>query len=89
MRANSVADWQETRRHNLRMINDVYSIAVSGIHAATKRLEVSATRVAADPHADLAAEFVDQKLAEFAFKANVAVLKTANEMNKSLLDILI
>jgi flagellar basal body rod protein FlgC len=70
-------------------MNDVTSIALSGIRSATARFEASATRVVQDPHADLAAEFVDQKLSEFAFKANVAVLKTANEMSKSLLDILV
>jgi flagellar basal body rod protein FlgC len=70
-------------------MSDVYSIALGGIHAATKRFEASATRVAQDPHADLAAEFVDQKFAELAFKANVVVLKTANQMSKALLDILV
>ena len=75
-------------RHNLPM-NDVYSIALGGIQTATKRFEASATRVAQDPHADLAAELVDQKLAEYAFKANVTVIKTANRMSKALLDILV
>ena len=70
-------------------MNDIFSIALGGINTATKRFEASATRVAQDPHADLAAELVDQKLSEVAFKANVAVIKTANEMQKSLLDILV
>ena len=70
-------------------MNDVSSIALSGIRTATARFEGSASRVAQNPYADLPSELVDRKLAEFAFKANVAVLKTANEMTKSLLDILV
>ena len=47
-----------------------------------------ARRTAADPLADLAGETVERMTAETAFKANVAVLKTADEMYGSLLDIL-
>jgi flagellar basal body rod protein FlgC len=36
---------------------------------------------------DLAAELVQQKLAAIEFKANVAVLKTADQMAKAALDI--
>jgi len=70
-------------------MNDISSIALGGIRAATARFEASASRVAQNPYADLPVELVDQKLAEFAVKANAAVLKTANEMTKSLLDILV
>ena len=88
MREISLRKRQRTRRQN-RVMTDIASIALAGIRSATTRFEASASRVAQNPHADLAAELVDQKLAEFAFKANVAVLKTANEMTKSLLDILV
>jgi flagellar hook protein FlgE len=37
---------------------------------------------------DLAAELVQQKLAAIEFKANVAVIKTADQMTKAALDIL-
>ena len=43
---------------------------------------------AAAPLVDLAGETVERMTAETAFKANVAVLKTADEMYGSLLDIL-
>lgn len=65
-----------------------FAIAASGIAGATERFAASAARTAADPLADLAGETVERMTAETAFKANVAVLKTADEMYGSLLDIL-
>jgi flagellar basal body rod protein FlgC len=65
-----------------------FAIAASGIAGATGRFAASAARTAADPLADLAGETVERMTAETAFKANVAVLKTADEMYGSLLDIL-
>lgn len=65
-----------------------FAIAASGIVGATERFAASATRTAADPFADMAGETVERVTAEAAFKANVAVLKTADEMYGSLLDIL-
>jgi flagellar hook protein FlgE len=38
-------------------------------------------------HVDLAAELVQQKLAAIEYKANVSVLKTADQMAKAALDI--
>jgi len=70
-------------------MSDIFSIAAGGIAAATNRFEASARRVAQDPQADLASEIVDQKLAGASVEANIAVLKTANKMAKSLLDILV
>lgn len=69
-------------------MSDIFSIAAGGIAAATKRFEASAKRVAQNPHADLGSEIVKQKQAGVDVKANIAVLKTANKMAKSLLDIL-
>lgn len=36
----------------------------------------------------MAEEFVDQKVTQYAFESNLLVVKTADEMQKSLLDIL-
>ena len=65
-----------------------FAIAASGIAGATERFAASAARTAADPFAEMAGETVERVTAEAAFKANVAVMKTADEMYGSLLDIL-
>jgi len=70
-------------------MSDIFSIAAGGIAAATNRFEASAKRVAQDPKADLGSEVVEQKLAGADVEANIAVLKTADKMTKSLLDILV
>ena len=66
----------------------VYAIAAAGLAAASARFEASARRTAAAPLADLAGETVERITAEVAFKANASVLKTADEMAGTLLDIL-
>jgi flagellar basal body rod protein FlgC len=70
-------------------MNDIASIAAAGLNASTARFEASAKRVVQDPGADLASELVKQKMAAADFEANAAVLKRANAMTKSLLDILV
>jgi hypothetical protein len=70
-------------------MSDIFSIAAAGITAATNRFEASAKRVAQDPSADLGSEIVEQKLAGVEVEANIAVLKTADKMTKSILDILV
>ena len=70
-------------------MSDIFSIAAGGIAAATNRFEASAKRVAQNPQGDLAGEVVEQKLAATDVEANIAVLKTADKMAKSLLDILV
>jgi flagellar basal body rod protein FlgC len=65
-----------------------FAIAASGIADAGARFAASASRTARDPLADLAGETVERLEAEVAFKANVSVLKTADAMYGSLLDIL-
>lgn len=65
-----------------------FSIAASGIAAATARFEASARRTASAPLDNLAEESVERILADVAVKANVAVLKSADEMAGTLLDIL-
>ena len=65
-----------------------FAIAASGIAAASARFEASVVRTARDPLENLAGETVERLTAEVALKANVSVLKTADEMYGSLLDIL-
>lgn len=69
----------------------VTGYAQQGLIQAVNRLDASAQRVAADAGvgsgADLAAEVVEQVNASTSFSANLAVLQTANDMEKRLLDI--
>jgi flagellar basal body rod protein FlgC len=69
-------------------MSDIASIAAAGMNASTMRFEASARRVAQEPGANLAGELVTQKTAAVDYEANVAVLRRANAMTKSLLDIL-
>lgn len=66
-----------------------FSIAASGIATATARFDASARRTAIAPLDNLAAESVERIQAEVALKANTAVLRSANQMTGTLLDILI
>jgi flagellar hook protein FlgE len=70
-------------------MSDIASIAVAGMAASTARFEESAQRLARDPRADAAKELVSQKLAAADFEANIAVIRSADKMIKSLLDILV
>ncbi|WP_372706821.1 flagellar hook protein FlgE [Brevundimonas sp.] len=63
------------------------AIASAGIADATARFGASAVRTARDPLGNLEGEIVERLTAEVALKANVAVLKTADRMYGSLLDI--
>ena len=69
-------------------MTNIASVATAGIAANTAQFEASAKRVAANPSADLPSELVTQKMAQIGFEANVSMLKRADEMTKSLLDIL-
>jgi len=69
-------------------MSDVMPIAIAGLSASAARFAASANRVVQQQDVDLAAELVQQKLAAIEFKANVAVLKTADQMAKATLDIL-
>lgn len=73
---------------NGETIMQAHAIAAAGIASATARFDASARRTAANPLADLAGEIVERVTAEIALKANVSVLKTADEMTGALLDIL-
>jgi flagellar basal body rod protein FlgC len=69
-------------------MSDISSTALQGLQTSTAQFEASARRMVTRPLDNLAGEVVTQKLAVTAFKANIAVIKTADEMTKSLLDIL-
>ncbi len=71
------------------LMSNILSIAAGGISAASNRFEASAKRVAQDPKANIVSEVVEQKMAGAAFEANIAVVKAANKMAKSVLDILV
>jgi flagellar hook protein FlgE len=73
---------------------DPISIARYGMMAATQQLTASATRIAGagigapgDGNVDYAQEAVTQIQASAAFKADVGVIKVADKMWQSLLDI--
>jgi flagellar hook protein FlgE len=72
---------------------DAISSALSGLTTASNKVAQSAERVAnlttpgiADT-VDLSEEAVNLKLAEIAYKANVATLKASDEMTKELLSV--
>jgi hypothetical protein len=65
-----------------------FAIAAGGIAAATARFDAGARRTAAAPLDNLETEIVDRIESEVALKANVAVLKTADRMTGTLLDML-
>jgi flagellar hook protein FlgE len=66
---------------------DPISIARYGMMAATQQLTASATRIAGDSNVDYAQEAVTQIQASTSFKADVGVIKVADEMWQSLLDL--
>lgn len=61
-------------------------IAASGLLDAANRFDASARRTAAAPLDNLEKETVARVQAEQDFKANAAVIKTADEMTGTLLD---
>lgn len=63
------------------------SIASAGMSTALVRFEGSAARTAANPLDNLAEETVERIEAKTAFRANAAVLRTADDMVGALLDI--
>ena len=64
------------------------SLAAGGIAAATARFERSAARTATAPLDNLEGETVERIEARTAVSANVAVLRTADAMTGTLLDML-
>lgn len=69
---------------------DALSIARGGLAAAERRFEAAATRVAqssGDESVDLGHEMVEMVQAKHHFSANLKVIRFADEMWKSLLEI--
>jgi hypothetical protein len=70
------------------MISGVGS-ASAGIAAQFQRFERSAARVAGDQSPNYVRETVEQMSVEHAVKANVAVIRSADEMVGTLLDMFV
>ncbi|MBB3873771.1 flagellar basal body rod C-terminal domain-containing protein [Brevundimonas mediterranea] len=66
----------------------VMPIAAGGMMNAQSRFEASARRTATAPLDNLAAETVERIQAKTAFTANAAVVRTADDMSGTLLDML-
>ena len=71
---------------------EISAIALSGMHAAQTRLENTATRIAhvsePEDRVDLSAEMVALMESRNDFAANAKALKTADQMQQSVLDVL-
>lgn len=65
----------------------VQAIALSGMISAESRLDAGARRIASDPTADLVQERVEQMQDSESFRANTTVLKTGEQMSKTVLDL--
>ncbi|MFD1254401.1 MULTISPECIES: flagellar basal body rod C-terminal domain-containing protein [Devosia] len=69
------------------------ALGASGMHRASDRLDASATRIARSgtdlEGVDLAREMVGILEAKTSFSASAKVVTTADQMSKSLLDILV
>lgn len=66
----------------------ILSTAAGGLNNALQRFEASARRTAENPLADPGGEAVERIHAEIALAANVQVIRTADRMMGSLLDML-
>ena len=66
---------------------DPNSTARYGMMAATRQLTESASRIAGGGEVDYASEAVNTIEAKQAYKANIGVIKVADEMWRSLLDL--
>lgn len=64
------------------------AIAGEGLASAVARFERSALRTAQAPLQDLEVEMVERIAAKASVSANIAVLRTADDMTGALLDIL-
>lgn len=69
---------------------DGFAIALGGLRAAEQRFAKSADRIVrapADPSVDLGQEVVEQIQAKTQFRANLGVIRVADELWRALLDI--
>ena len=66
----------------------MFASSISGIKHSMYLMEKAAAEAARGPKADILQSQVDMILAENSLGANIAVLKTANEMQKSIIDLI-
>ncbi len=60
--------------------------ALSGLQAASKQVEDSASSIASSPsQGRIIEDIIDIKVAEVSYKANLQTLKVANELTEELL----
>ena len=73
-------------------IMSAITTATSGLYAASSSLNQSAMQTVQDASSgqatDLVSDFVQQKQSQAAFQASISVIKTANAMYGSLLNII-
>jgi flagellar hook-associated protein FlgK len=71
---------------------DISAMALAGMHAAQTRMEPTATRIAhllePEDHIDLSTDFVVLMESRNNVAASAKVLKTADQMQQSVLDLL-
>jgi flagellar basal body rod protein FlgC len=67
------------------MISPV-SIALSGLNAASTKVATAANNIATKQNETLDRDIIDIRIAENDYKANLAVLKVAGEMERELLN---
>jgi len=81
IRAQNIVNWQSA---NYRPLVPVQTTAEGGgpIVRVTRPLELSGDF----PFVDIAGELVDMQLAKHAYRASAVVVRTAEEMSKTLLD---
>jgi flagellar hook-associated protein FlgK len=80
VRAQNIVNWHSEGYHPLVPVQTTQGAA------PVVRVSRPAELTGDFPYVDLAAEIVDLQLAKHAYKASAKVVKTADEMSKTLLD---
>jgi len=62
--------------------------SIQGIHSSYALMEKAAMETAKGPQADILQASVDMIMAKTSMGANIAVLKAANDLQKTIIDIL-
>ncbi|MCP4580649.1 MAG: hypothetical protein GY839_03470 [candidate division Zixibacteria bacterium] len=66
----------------------MYSHSISGIRSSVALMEKAAVEVGKGPQADILQSQVDMMVAKNSAGANLAVLKAANELHKTIIDLI-
>lgn len=69
-------------------IQSALQSSLSGLTAASARADKAATAIAASPTGDATGAIVDLSVAKADYKSDAAVIKTADDMQKTLLHML-